>query len=202
MSNDGSSGNNTFGGAFSVTNTGAGYFLMGNGNPDIWQSTAVFNNLSTAQNMYIAYSSTGNIFNGDVTFNNQPGATGSWIYPNQGRDQYTIQWQYQPGEREWRRYQFWPVYGNRDACQRRHHQRGGQQALTPAHWIFRNFTQAGSGTAQNITTTGTSNIQFNNNNTFAGPVTTSSPGLFFNGTTFNGVVNSTKTGTTNDQKPG
>ncbi len=51
-SNDGSSGNNTFGGAFAVTNTGAGYFLMGNGNPDIWQSTAVFSsNFSTAQHM-------------------------------------------------------------------------------------------------------------------------------------------------------
>ena len=81
-SSDASAGNNTFTGAFAVTNTGAGFFLMGNGNPDLWQSTAIFNNQSTAQHMYIAYNSTGNTFNGDVTFNNQPGSTGLWIYPN------------------------------------------------------------------------------------------------------------------------
>jgi len=80
--NDGSIGNNIFNGAFSITNTGAGYFLMGNGNPDLWQSTATFNNLSTGQHMYIAYNSTGNIFNGDVLFNNQPASNGLWIYPN------------------------------------------------------------------------------------------------------------------------
>ena len=32
--------------------------------------------------MYIAYNSMGNTFNGDVTFNNQPGAPGLWIYSN------------------------------------------------------------------------------------------------------------------------
>ncbi len=51
--NDASIGNNIFNGAFSVTNTGAGNFLMGNGNPDLWQSTATFNNLSTGQHMYV-----------------------------------------------------------------------------------------------------------------------------------------------------
>ena len=33
-SSDASIGNNIFDGAFTVTNTGSGYFLMGNGNPD------------------------------------------------------------------------------------------------------------------------------------------------------------------------
>ena len=36
----------------------------------------------------------------------------------------------------------------------------------------------------------------------AGPVTSSSPGLLFNGSTFNGTVNATKTGSSNDQSQG
>ena len=201
-SNDGSIGNNSFGGAFSVTNTGAGYFLMGNGNPDLWQSTAVFNNLSTAQHMYVAYNSTGNIFNGDVTFNNQPGATGLYIYPNQAG----INTQFN-GNINIVNVNGGGVYFGSGATGTAILASGGTINVGAAGFnsgslIFRNFTQAGSGTAQNITTTGTSNIQYNSNNTFAGPVTSSSPGLFFNGTTFNGVVNCTKTGTTNDNSQG
>lgn len=200
-SNDGSIGNNTFGGAFSVTNTGTGYFLMGNGNPDIWQSTAVFNNLSTAQHMYIAWSSTGNIFNGDVTFNNQPGTTGLWIYPNQAGINTQFNGNIYLVNVNGAGINFGSSTGTATLAS------GGTINIGAAGFnsgslIFRNFTQAGSGTAQNITTTGTSNIQYNTNNTFAGPVTSSSPGLFFNGTTFNGVVNCTKTGTTNDQSQG
>jgi len=68
--------------------------------------------------------------------------------------------------------------------------------------IFRNFKQAGSGTAQNITSTGTSYIQYGVNASFDGSVTSSSPGLLFNGSVFNGVVNCIKTGTTNDASLG
>ncbi len=45
--------------------------------------------------------------------------------------------------------------------------------------IFRNFTQTGLGTAQNIVTTGTSYIQYGTTASFDGAVTSSSPGLFF-----------------------
>jgi hypothetical protein len=200
-SNDGSLGNNSFGGAFSVTNTGTGYFLMGNGNPDLWQSTAVFNNLSAAQHMYIAYNSTGNIFNGDVTFNNQPGTTGLYIYPNQAGINTQFNGNINVVNVNGAGVYFGSGTGTATLAS------GGTIVVGAAGFnsgslIFRNFTQAGSGTAQNITTTGTSNIQFNSNNTFAGPVTSSSPGLFFNGTTFNGLVNCTKTGPTNDNSQG
>jgi Secretion system C-terminal sorting domain len=199
--NDASSGNNTFNGAFTVTNTGAGYLLMGNGNPDNWQSTATFNNLSSGQHMYTAYNSTGNIFNGDVIFNNQPGSTGLWIYPNY----FGINTQFN-GNISLVNANGAGVYFGTGS---------GTATLAPGgtvsigaggfnfgSLIFRSFKQSGLATAQNITTTGTSNIQYGTNASFDGAVTSSSPGLFFNGSTFNGTVNCIKTGTTNDQSVG
>jgi hypothetical protein len=49
---------------------------------------------------------------------------------------------------------------------------------------------------------GTSILYYGPNASFAGPVTSSSPGLIFTTSTFNGVVNATKTGGSNDQSPG
>ncbi len=199
--NDASSGTNNFNGPFTITNTGAGYFLMGNGNPDTWQSTATFNNFSNGQHMYTAYNSTGNVFNGNVTYNNQPGSNGLWIYPNY----YGINTVYN-GNIQVNNVNGGGVYfgagtgtstlssgNNISVC---------VKGFNFGSLILRNFTQTGSSTAQNIITTGTSNIQYYTNSSFDGPVTSSSPGLFFNGTTFNGIVNCTKTGSTNDQSQG
>lgn len=199
--NDASSGNNTFNGAFSVTNTGAGYFMMGSGNPDLWQSTATFNNLSTGQHMYVAYNSTGNIFNGDVVFNNQPTSTGLWIYPNNTG----INTQFNGNISVTNLNGGGVYFGNGSGTA---NLAAGKTISVSANGfnsgglLFRNFTQAGSGTAQNITTTGTSYIQYGSNASFAAPVTSSSPGLFFNGCIFNSSVNCTKTGPSNDQSQG
>jgi hypothetical protein len=199
--NDASPGTNNFNGPFTITNTGSGYFLMGNGNPDTWQSSATFNNYSNGQHMYTAYNSTGNVFNGNVTYNNQPGSNGLWIYPNY----YGLNTLYN-GNIQVNNVNGGGVYfgsgtgtatlssGNKISI--------GANGFNYGSLIFRNFTQTGSSTSQNITTTGTSNIQYNTNTSFDGPVTSSSPGLFFNGTTFNGIVNCTKTGSTNDQSQG
>ena len=198
---DASSGNNTFNGPFTVTNTGAGYFLMGNGNPDLWQSTATFNNQSTANHMYIAYNSIGNIFNGDAIFNNQPGATGLWMYPNAygSNTQFNgnisvsnvngggVYFGYGTGT---------SVLANGKTIS------AGAGGFTSGGLILRSFTQSGTGAAQNIITTGTSYIQYGTAASFDAALTSSSPGLFFNGGTFNGTVNCTKTGTTNDQSQG
>ncbi len=200
-SNDGSLGNNIFNGAFTVTNTGAGYFLMGGGNADLWQSSAVFNNLSSGQHMYIAYNSTGNIFNGDVIFNNQPGATGLFIYPNY----YGLNTQFNGNISAINVNGGGIYFGANTGTATLASGEAisiGASGFNSGSLVFRNFTQSGSGTAQTITTTGSSNIQFNSGSVFAGPVTSSSPGLFFNGCIFNGTVNSTKTGTTNDQSQG
>ncbi|MDP4255739.1 MAG: hypothetical protein Q8938_17135, partial [Bacteroidota bacterium] len=196
--NDGSTGNNIFNGAFVVTNTGSGTFLMGSGSPDIWQSTSVFNNFSTGQHMYVAYNSTGNTFNGDVTFNNQPGSTGLWIYPNQ----FGINTQYN-GNIIVQNVNGGGVYfgANTGTATLAGTISVGAAGFNFGGLILKSFTQSGA-TPQSITSTGTSYIQYGPSSTFGAAVTSSSPGLFFNGCTFNGTVNATKTGTTNDQSQG
>ncbi|HVU85440.1 MAG TPA: hypothetical protein VHC50_11405, partial [Puia sp.] len=156
--NDGSKGGNIFNAAFSVTNTGSGYLLMGNGNPDTWQSTAEFNNLSSGQNMYIAYNSTGNIFNGDVLFNNQP-AGNFWIYPNS----YGINTQFNGNI----------SVVNLNGSGVSFGANTGTSTLAPGKTIsvgaagfnsgglvLKGFAQSGAGTPQSLITTGTSYIQY------------------------------------------
>ncbi|HXB43359.1 MAG TPA: T9SS type A sorting domain-containing protein, partial [Puia sp.] len=200
-SNDGSIGNNTFNGAFTITNTGSGYLLMGNGNPDIWQSTATFNNLSTGQHMYLAYNSSGNIFNGDVVFNNQPSSTTLWIYPNFSGINTQFNGNISVVNVNGGGISFGAGTGTSTLASGKSISVGAG-GFNFGGLIFRNFTQTGLGSAQNITSTGTSYIQFGPSASFDGPVTSLSPGLFFDGTVFNGIVNSTKTGTTNDQSQG
>jgi hypothetical protein len=199
-SNDASTGNNLFNGPFIVTNTGAGYFLMGNGNPDTWQSTAVFNNNSPAQHMYIAYNSSGNTFNGDVTFNNQPGTNGLWIYSNYYGTNTAFNGNISVQNIGGAGIYFGPNSGN--ATLTNGSVSVGAGGFATGSLIFRNFTQSTSGAAQTITTTGSSYIQFGPGSAFSGPVTSISPGLLFNGCIFNGSLNSTKNGTTNDQSTG
>ena len=198
---DGSAGNNFFFGPFTVTNTGAGYFLMGNGNPDVWQSTATFNNLSSAQHMWVAYNSTGNTFNGNVNFNNQPGSTGLWIYPNNNG----INTQFN-GNITVTNINGGGVYfgsgGGNATLASGGAITAGAGGFNTGGLIFKNFAQTSAGVTQNITTTGSSYIQYGAAASFAGPVTSSSPGLFFNGCTFNAAVNCTKTGSSNDQSQG
>jgi len=198
--NDQCPGNNLFNAPFTVTNTGTGYFMMGNGNPDTWQSTSVFNNQSPAQHMYIAYNSTGNVFNGDVTFNNQPGVNNLWIYPNTNG----IGTQYN-GNIIVNNINGGGVYfGNGTGTAVLSGGKTitvGSAGFNSGGLIFRTFTQSG-GTAQNITTTGTSYIQYGNNASFDAPLTSSSPGVFFQNSTFNGTVTCTKTGSSSDQSYG
>ena len=196
---DYSNGNNIFNADFTVTNTGAGYFLMGGTNPDVWQSTATFNNASTGSHMYIAYNSTGNIFNGAVIFNNQSTNTGSWIYANS----YGTNTQYNGYIYVSNTGGAGIYFGNNSGnATFSGAMLVGSNGFTSGGLILKNFTQTGSGMAQNITTTGTSYIQYGPTASFAGPVTSSSPGLLFTNSTFNGTVNCTKTGSTNDQSPG
>jgi len=189
-----------FGGAFTVTNTGAGYFLMGNGSPDVWNSTATFNNLSTGQHLYTAYNSTGNIFNGDVVYNNQPTANNLWIYPNQ----FGINTQFNGNISIINVNGGGVSFGSNTGTATLAIGKTisvGASGFNFGTLFFRNFTQTGA-TAQSITTTGTSTIQYATGTTFNGSLTSVSPSLFFNGSTFNGAVNCTKNGTTSDQSQG
>jgi hypothetical protein len=197
--NDASIGNNTFNGAFTVTNTGAGYFLMGNGNPDIWNGTAVFNNQSTGQHLYTAYNSTGNTFNGDVTFNNQPGATGLWIYVNNTGINTQFNGNITVSNVNGAGVYFGNGSGNAVLASGRTLSGG---TFSYGTLMLKNFKQSGAGTSQNIVTTGTSIIQYGPNASFDGSVTTTSPGLLFNTSVFNGTLSATKNGATNDQSYG
>ncbi|MDP9040558.1 MAG: hypothetical protein M3N30_01175, partial [Bacteroidota bacterium] len=174
---------------------------MGNGNPDIWQSTAVFNNLSTGQHMYIAYNSTGNIFNGNVVFNNQPASNALWIYPNNSGISTQFNGNISVVNVNGGGVYFGSGTGTSTLASGMTISTGAA-GFNNGGLIFRNFIQTGSGTAQNINTTGTSYIQYSSGSSFDGQLTSSSPGLFFNGSVFNGTANCTKTGTTNDQSQG
>jgi len=198
---DASPGNNTFNGAFTITNTGAGYFMMGNGNPDVWQSTATFNNLSPGSHMYTAYNSTGNLFNGDVVYNNQPGATGLWIYPNNNGINTQFNGNISVNNVNGAGVYFGSGSGSATLATGRAIS-VGSGGFTTGGLIFRNFRQTGAGTPQTLTSTGSSYIQYGVNASFDGTVTSTSPGLLFNGCTFNGTVFCTKTGTSNDQSAG
>lgn len=199
--NDGSIGNNTFNGAFSITNTGAGYFLMGNGNPDLWQSTAVFNNQSTAQQMYVAYSSTGNIFNGDVVFNNQPASAALWIYANNNGVNTQFNGNISVVNVNGAGVYFGSASGTAFLAAGKTIGIGAG-GFNSGGLILRGFTQTGPGTSQSLLTIGTSYVQYGPGASFDGDVTSTSPGLFFSGSTFNGMANCLKTGTSNDQSQG
>ncbi len=199
---DQSTGDNIFNAPFTVTNTGSGYFLMGSTNPDLWQSTATFNNMSSSSHMYVAWNSSGNTFNGDVTFNNQPGNTGLWIYSNTNGPNTVFN-----GNIFVDNINGGGVYFGQGATGSATLAGSGSISAGPAGFtsgslVFQNFTQSNAGAAQNITLTGTAVIQYGSNATFNGPLTSSSPGVLFNSSTFNGTVNATKTGISNDNSTG
>ena len=198
--NDNSSGTNIFNNAATMTNSGAGYLLLANGNIDQFNSTSTFNNTGSSH-IYIAHNSTGNIFGGVVTLNNSPSATNSWIYfASYGIGNSTINGNV--------------IVTNNNGAGVYFGSNSGTSTLTAGNsisigaggfnsgqLIFRQFTQAGS-TAQSFTTTGTSLIQYGPTSQFDGNVTTASPRLLFNGCTFNGIVNCAKNGATTDASAG
>jgi hypothetical protein len=199
---DQSSGNNIFNGPFIVTNTGSGYFLMGSTNPDLWQSTATFNNMSSSSHMYVAWNSSGNTFNGDVTFNNQPGNTGLWIYSNTNGPNTVFNGNIFVNNIGGAGIYFGQSSSGNAMLAGSGSVSAGSAGFTSGTLVFQNFTQSNAGAAQNITLTGTAIIQYGNNAIFNGPVTSSSPGVLFNSSTFNGTVSATKTGISNDNSTG
>ncbi|MBK6952496.1 MAG: T9SS type A sorting domain-containing protein [Crocinitomicaceae bacterium] len=76
---DASAGGNNFAGITELRNSGSGYFLMGNGNPDIFQTDLVMNNIGTHR-MFLAYSSIGNSVGGNLTINNTASGADNNIY--------------------------------------------------------------------------------------------------------------------------
>ena len=77
----------------------------------------------------------------------------------------------------------------------------GTGGLTAGYLYLKQFTQAGSA-AINLTGTGTSAIYLGPTSSFGGTMTATAPDIYFNGATFNGTVNATKTGANNDYSSG
>ena len=198
--NDNSNGNNIFNGTTIMNNTGSGYLLFGNGNRDQFNTTATFNNLGSSH-IYVAYNSINNIFGGVTTFNNAPTSTGSWIYISNTsannstfNDNIIVNCNNGAGI----------YFGNSTGTSTLSAGKTiniGAGGFNAGQLVLKQFTQV-SATPQSLTTTGTSFIQYGPSSSFDGNVTSVSPGLFFNTSVFNGAVNSTKNGTTNDVSPG
>ncbi len=198
--NDNSSGTNIFNNAATMTNSGAGYLLLANGNIDQFNSTSTFNNTGSSH-IYIAHNSIGNIFGGVVTLNNSPSATNSWIYfASYGIGNSTINGNVIVTNNNGAGVHFGSNSGT-STLSAGNSISIGAGGFNSGQLIFKQFTQAGT-TAQSFTTTGTSLIQYGPTSQFDGNVTTASPRLFFNGCTFNGIVNCAKNGATNDASAG
>ena len=198
--NNASSGNNIFNGNVVMTNAGSGYLMFGNGNGDQFNATATFNNTGTG-NVYVAYNSSNNIFGGVTTFNNTPSAnTGIFVsYYSTGT---VFTGNIIVNSTNGQGVQF--CAGNTTASVTLASGKTisvGATGFSAGILLLKQFSQTGT-SAQNINLTGTGNLTFGPNSSFGGNITSTSPSLIFNGTVFNGSVNSTKSGSTNDQSQG
>ncbi len=199
--NDAGSGTNIFNNTATMTNTGAGYLMFGNTNSDQFNADATFNN-NGSSNIYVAYNSVGNVFGGNVVFNNAPTAAASFISVAQfsaGNSQFngniTV-----TSTGNGTGVLFCSNTGTAILAAAKTITIGGA-GFSIGQLLLRNFTQTGA-TAQSLTLTGTGNLTFGPSSAFGGNVTAVSPTLFFNGCTFSGRTTCTKNGTTNDGSAG
>lgn len=191
--NNNSDGGNVFNSQATISVNGTGWLAMGYLAPDIFNGEAILNHNSSG-GIYMAHASSGNQFNGDVTYNNV-GATGS-IYNYWGANAATAY----NGNIIVNNTSTGGVYFGVPA--------GGSGTLASNKTIsvgstgfnkgvlhISSFTQLGT-TAQELTLTGTGLLQLASANTFHGNVDFTAPQLLLNGTTFNGTTTLTKNGAT------
>jgi hypothetical protein len=199
--NDQGVGNNTFNGNTTLTNSGSGYLMFGNGNSDQFNAASTFNNTGS-NHIYIAYNTgVGTTFGGVATFNNSPTAnTGIYVSP------YSVGTVFNDNiivsSTSGLGVQF--CSGNTSATATLVASKTisvGGAGFSSGTLLLKQFTQVGN-TAQNLTLTGSGNLTFGPTSSFGGDVTSSSPALFFNGCNFDRTVTSTKNGSTTDGSAG
>ncbi|NJM26038.1 MAG: hypothetical protein HC859_11675 [Bacteroidia bacterium] len=78
--NDAGTGNNTFGGATQLVNTGSGYLMSASGGPDVFNGDLTVTNSSSSL-IYLAHSVAGTQFNGNIALNTTSG-NGIYISDN------------------------------------------------------------------------------------------------------------------------
>ena len=173
-SNDAWTGGNTFNSTSTFINNTAGYLLLGNGSPDVFNGDVTFTNTGS-ERILPAYSSAGNLFNGNINVNSIGSSTGIHFCAG--------------------------AISTVTLAATKTIQVGGL-GFTSGYLILTRFTQLGNA-AVNLPLGAAANyIQFGPASAIGGNVTSTSPGLLFNGCIFSGSVNSTKTGTTNDASVG
>lgn len=167
--NDNGTGGNTFGGAVTLTNTGSGQLQLGGTSPDTFNGAVTINSNSTAAIM-IARASAGNILNGSVSINYN--STGSVIFGYNG--------------------------GSSTLAAGQTISVASYGASGCGNLQLSSFTQAG-GTSQSLILAGngTATLTLGPSSVFNGALTTSSPVLIFNSSTFNNTGTFTQTSDSN-----
>ncbi|MBX3253031.1 MAG: hypothetical protein KF862_02730 [Chitinophagaceae bacterium] len=200
LTNDAGAGNNIFNGNVTMTNTGSGYLMFGNGNADQFNGNAIFNNTGSS-NIYVAHSSSNNIFNGITTFNNTPvGNTAIVISTHSAGTIFNENIIVTSTGGQGVQFCTGNTTASATLAAGKIITVGGAGFSSGTLWL-RQFTQSGA-TPQTFSLTGSAILTFGPSSAFGGNVTSSSPGLLFNGCTFSGIVNALKTGATNDQSTG
>src|SRR5579872_2434014 len=74
-SGDWGAGGNIYNSTCSITNSGSGYLVMGNNNPDVWNGNVTFTD-NGSERILPAWNSTGNQFNGNIYVNTAGSAIG------------------------------------------------------------------------------------------------------------------------------
>ncbi|MBX2922043.1 MAG: hypothetical protein KF746_07615 [Chitinophagaceae bacterium] len=197
---DASSGNNIFNNNTTITNAGAGYILLGSGNADQFNSAATFNNTGSSY-IYVAHNSSNNIFAGVTTFNNTPvGNTAIYVSAYSANTVFNENIVVTSTGGQGVLFCTSNTTASATLAAGKTISIGGA-GFSSGTLLLRQFTQTGS-TPQTLSLTGSGVLTFGPSSSFGGNVTSTSPGLYFNGCTFAGIVNATKTGTTNDGSSG
>ncbi|MEQ9567617.1 MAG: hypothetical protein RLN85_17725, partial [Pseudomonadales bacterium] len=137
-SNNSNGGNIFNGGNTTIVNSGSGYLLMANTNPDIFNTALTLTN-SGSNWLYLAHNSTGNEFNGNITLNSTGSANGI-LFSNAGGGSSTL--------------------GASAAFS------VGGSGFNVGELRIQRMTQAVAGTPQNLTLTGSALLQLGPTTTF------------------------------------
>jgi hypothetical protein len=172
---DNGEGGNIFQGLSRITNSGSSYFMIGDKRADTWNADVIFTN-SGSERILPAWATADNLFNGDIYLNTTGSATGIRFCGGNTTATATL------------------AAGKTIAV--------GTDGFNSGNLQLRQFTQLGNTPLNLVFNSTATYIQYGPSSVFNADITSSSPGLFFHSSTFNGKVNSTKTGGNSDYSNG
>lgn len=167
-----SAGGNTFGGATTLKNSGAGQLWLGRDQPDVFNGPLTLTHGGGNGLLVIGLQSEGNQLNDHVIVNAETGVTG---------------------------YIEFGGWGGKTRLAAGKTLTAG--SFLSGELRIRGLTQEGN-TAQTLTLGGSAGLLFGGNNTFNGPVTATAPRVYLNGNIFRRAVSLTKTGPGDDESLG